>query len=237
MTFLKDFTREKFPSFFKIAKSSYYRINKLLLGKSESQIIFKKIYDNNIWGDPDSVSGTGSNLKNTEQVRKELVTLIPKLNAQSFLDIPCGDFFWMKLVTLPVKKYIGADIVEELIRNNNKNFANDNRHFLVLDIINEPLPQVDIIFCRDCLAHLSFYNIKAAIKQIKKSNSKYLITSTYIEQELNSDLPTGRFRPINLELYPFNFPKPVLLINDKCISGNMMLEDKSLGVWEISELP
>jgi hypothetical protein len=38
------------------------------------------------------------------------------------LDIPCGDFNWMKLLNLGVD-YIGADIVGELIAENRRRFG------------------------------------------------------------------------------------------------------------------
>ena len=38
------------------------------------------------------------------------------------LDIPCGDFYWMKEVDLKDIEYIGADIVDELIKKNNDKF-------------------------------------------------------------------------------------------------------------------
>lgn len=59
----------------------------------------------------------------------------------------------MQLVDLPAR-YIGADIVDELIAENHKRFANDARCFVKVDLTAAPLPLADLIFCRDCLAHL-----------------------------------------------------------------------------------
>jgi hypothetical protein len=36
-------------------------------------------------------------------------------DVKSLLDIPCGDFHWMRRVNLQGLSYVGADIVRELI--------------------------------------------------------------------------------------------------------------------------
>jgi hypothetical protein len=40
------------------------------------------------------------------------------LGAQSLLDAGCGDFNWMRTVDLPGIKYIGVDVVSDLIERN-----------------------------------------------------------------------------------------------------------------------
>ena len=80
----------------------------------------ERIYYENGWGSGESVSGPGSTLKQTENMRKELPGLLRTINAKVMLDVPCGDFHWMSQVDLPVTKYIGADIVPALIDENRK---------------------------------------------------------------------------------------------------------------------
>ena len=152
-----------------------------------------------------------------EEIRKALPDIVKEINAESFLDVPCGDFFWMQHVDLPVKKYLGADIVREIVAKNNQRFKNEKREFIFLDITKDDLPKVDVIFCRDCLPHLDFSLIRKAIKQLQKSGSKYLITSTYILTEKNIDKPLGIFRPLNFQLPPFKFPQTLRLLSDKYI--------------------
>ena len=57
---------------------------------------FTEIYTENLWASAESKSGTGSELRNTEVLRQELSVLLKKYKIQSMLDIPCGDFNWMK---------------------------------------------------------------------------------------------------------------------------------------------
>jgi len=197
---------------------------------------FNYIHKSNFWVSQSSVSGEGSDETQTEEVRVNLPKIILEYKIQRMLDLPCGDFNWMESIELNLLEYTGADIVQEIIRVNNEKYSNDKRRFIKLDIIKDNLPKADLIFCRDCLVHLSNDNILKSIKNIKRSKSKYLLTTTFTECEINEDIVTGDWRIINLIKEPLNFPNPILLINEKCTEGNGTYSDKSLGLWRISDL-
>ncbi|MDO8549232.1 MAG: class I SAM-dependent methyltransferase, partial [Ignavibacteria bacterium] len=191
MKSIKKSFNDKFPQLFRFSSHIYYFLIRLITGKRRTQIIFHKIYKLKNWGALESVSGPGSNLKNTENLRMELPVVINELNIKSFLDIPCGDCFWMKEISLPLQRYIGADIVEELVNQDNALFADDKRSFITLDLSKDNLPEVVAVFCRDCLPHLSVKLIKASIRRIKSSGSKYLFTSTYTACKENIEIHVG----------------------------------------------
>ena len=44
--------------------------------------------------------------------------MLYKYQIKSILDIPCGDFYWMKGLDLKNINYVGADIVAPLIKKN-----------------------------------------------------------------------------------------------------------------------
>ena len=90
---------------------------------------FSNIYHNNTFGGRKSRSGEGSDLDQTTVIRRELPKLLLELGAKTFLDAPCGDRYWMKEVSLGVDKYIGVDIVEELILKHNQQFGNTTNRF------------------------------------------------------------------------------------------------------------
>ena len=198
--------------------------------------IFSDHYQNNYWGDVDSVSGGGSNLKQTQVVRRELPLLLKTVSAKSFLDIPCGDFYWMQHVNLDEVIYIGGDIVPELIDKNNTLFDSEKKSFEVMDLLKTSLPKVDVVFVRDCLVHLSYEDISTALKNIKKSRSTYLLTTTFTKRKKNKDIDTGYWRPLQLQASPFNFPKPIKIINERCTEGFGRYSDKSLALWKISDI-
>ncbi len=197
---------------------------------------FNYIHNNNFWVGESSVSGEGSDETQTEEIRVNLPKIILKYKIQRILDLPYGDFNWMKNIELNLLEYIGADIVQEIIHLNNEKYSNDRRRFLKLDIIKDNLPKADLIFCRDCFVHLSNDNVIKSIENIKRSNSRYLLTTTFTECEINEDIVTRNWRIINLIKEPLNFPNPILLINEDCTEGNGTYSDKSLGLWRISDL-
>ena len=80
--------------------------------------VFQKIYREQGWLSSESVSGWGSELRNTEQIIRELPGFLRRFGITSMLDVPCGDFNWMRFVDLDGIDYIGADIVPDLIAAN-----------------------------------------------------------------------------------------------------------------------
>jgi hypothetical protein len=111
----------------------------------------------------------------------------------------------------------------------------------VLNIVQDQLPKVDLIFCRDLFVHLSNKDIKLAIRNIKSSGAQYLATTTFTDRPTNRDLPIFTrgvaWRTLNLQLAPFNFPQPNILIDEKCTEDGGAFSDKAIGVWEVSEIP
>src|SRR5690606_7413973 len=127
----------------------------------------------------ESASGTGSSADQTEKVARELPELFDSFNVSTVLDIPCGDFHWMKHVDLSRVDYTGADIVGDLIRRNSNLHSKNGVRFEKLDIITGELPKVDLVFCRDCLVHLSYEAIFGALNNICNSRSVYFLTTTF----------------------------------------------------------
>ncbi len=78
-----------------------------------TQEVFTKIYQHNIWGESTSVSGLGSTLQHTEYIRKELANLFVKYSIKTITDAPCGDWNWMRMVDLSSYVYNGFDIVQQ----------------------------------------------------------------------------------------------------------------------------
>ena len=148
------------------------------LGKPAEET-FTEIYKSNFWGSEESVSGGGSVVSQTETIVREIGPLLRNMKFTSVLDIPCGDFLWMRKVDLSTVSYLGADIVKDLIRKNKEKYYVEGKvDFIKLNLIEDKLPQKDLIITRDCLVHLSFESISQALKNIKLSGCKYLLTTT-----------------------------------------------------------
>lgn len=174
---------------------------------------FRLIYEKNLWRNAESVSGSGSTLKFTKNIREALPRVIDQYDIHSIFDAPCGDFNWMKHVLKTVDiRYIGGDIVEDLIKRNNKAFVTENIEFVSIDLISEHFPAVDMMLCRDCLFHMSYENTLEILNNFIDSNIEYFFTTTYKKPAdfINGDIVTGSFRAIDLTKVPYHFSDDAL---------------------------
>jgi hypothetical protein len=210
------------------------KVRRLTRGRRPPEETFTDIYRRNRWGDSESRSGAGSNREQSAAVRAALPLLLPELGCRRLLDIPCGDFYWMNLVELEAE-YVGGDIVPELMERNQRRFGGQRRRFLQLDIVHDSLPPADVLLCRDCLVHLSHDQVKHAVRNLKRSEITYLLTTTFVHREFNEDIRTGEWRPLNLQRPPFGFPPPLRLIDEQC--SHPEFRDKALGLWRVADLP
>lgn len=183
--------------------------------KEDSRLeIFTKIYRNNYWGSDESVSGSGSTIELTTNLRKMLPKLFAEFKINSVYDAPCGDFNWMKLVLKEANlTYVGADIVPALVEKLNNNYRSEKVQFLHADITNAAFPNADLWLCRDCLFHLSYGDIILALEAYVRSDIPFVLTSTHISnfKICNTDILTGGFRLIDLFEAPFYFSREPLL--------------------------
>ena len=187
---------------------------------------FTRIYQTDHWRGPESRSGIGSGLDQTAAIRHALPTLIQELGIQTVLDAGCGDYHWMRETVLGAD-YLGVDIVEDLLAAN-LSHERAGVSFRCADIACDPLPCADLILCRDVLVHLTYDQIREVVRNFITSGSRYLLTTTFT-QHCNQDLTT-LWRPLNLELPPFKFPRPLQLIAEGC-SGEF--DDNHLGLWRL----
>ena len=199
--------------------------------------VFTRIYTTNEWGNPESVSGDGSSLRETRVARQVLPTLIARYHAQVVLDIPCGDCNWMRAIDFGGRAYIGADIVADLVERNKRAFGGPNRSFMHRDIVRDPLPPSDLVLCRDCMIHLPNADVLEALRNVRRSGARYLLATTYNARPTNTDILIGDWRAINLQAPPFQLPAPLELINEEWDWADGYHADKCLGLWDASVLP
>lgn len=209
---------------------------KLALAHRPMEAVFTYIYANNSWGHAESVSGHGSALEKTVNVRRRLPQLLRDYSVKSLLDIPCGDFNWMKTVDLSGIHYTGGDIVRGLIKQNRENYGSADREFIDIDVTTMPVPAVDLILCRDLLVHLPTAECRKVLAAFIDSGSTYLLTTTYLHQPENGDIKPGKWRPVNLQVAPFFFPEPLELIEDGDTDAGEQDYGKHLALWRISDL-
>ena len=231
---MKTFIKENIPGAKFLWRKLYNFYKKHIYSKNTS-LVFQDKFRNNAWGSSESISGLGSELRQTQNLLTEMPLIFEKYKIKNIIDLPCGDFNWFRFLNYKFDSYIGADIVEELIELNNKKYGEFGK-FIKLNLLKDRLPAANLILCRDCLVHFSYNDIRRAIKNIKKSNIEYILTTTYISREVNGDILTGNWRPLNLQLSPFSFPEPIEIIIENSQEANGTRLDKALAMWRIKDL-
>ncbi len=137
--------RTHFPFLATPLRIMYYKLFTYRLSNMSMSQRFNYIKKYNLWGDMHSVSGSGSTLEQTERIRNDLPQIIKDLNIGSMLDIPCGDYFWMRHVNFNfdlLNSYIGADIVDDLVVENRK-YSDKNISFKCINLVYDKIPTVD----------------------------------------------------------------------------------------------
>lgn len=193
---------------------------------------FQKIYELGHWAasqsDVESLSGDGSTLAATAQLRTNLPALLAKLGATDLLDVGCGDFNWMREVDLPCP-YIGVDIVPEVVTANVEKYGSSRRRFLNLDAVTEPLPPAQVVICREVLFHLSLKDAASLLRNVRASGARYLLATTDPNVMLNTDIPSGAWRDINLERAPYGLGQAIDAVPD----GGGYNPNRVLAVWDL----
>lgn len=199
--------------------------------------IFSEIYNERKWGgEDDFFSGFGSHdLEIIEPYISLLIDFICNNSVSSICDIGCGDFHIMNLVLGALEekqvkyRYIGVDVVNELIARNKNLFENDWRKFINIDITSDNviLPQADLVIIRQVLQHMDNNSIIRVIKKIRKY--KYALITEHIYDgetvKYNLDKPTNMYTRVEklsgvfLERPPFGCKNIVHLLSLPCKYG------------------
>ena len=182
--------------------------------------IFEKIYDEKIWGRPSDgrayTSGDGTRDAEIVDAYVDAIQrfLSTKHGLKSALDLGCGDFTVGSQLVNMFERYTGADVAENVIKENRKLFRAKNLTFATLNITEERLPYADVVFVRQVLQHLSNEEIKKFLENVR-GRFKYLVVTESLSKSVfftpNKDMPSGPGIRIHnksgvvIEAEPFNF--------------------------------
>lgn len=179
----------------------------------------------------------------TEETNKYITSIKTILGDEvnSILEIQCGDGYDIencKALQDPNLKYIGVNVVDEIIQDNRQYFREEkNKLFMILDASNEPLPKCDLAICSGMMEYIPIANIWSLIENIRNSGAKYVAFDYYHTKindiEINSDIKIENDnkkqkiesikRSINLTMAPFYFPMPEILFPTNDINKSMCL--------------
>lgn len=157
--------------------------------------IFTEVYAKGLWGRRGAFwSGSGSAPERSDQYERIVAQLLnDNPDIQSFIDLGCGDFQVARRVlarlTRPVR-YVGVDIVPDLIAYNNESFGSDTVSFVCSDATSDTLPQGDFVAIRQVLQHLSNGHIARVLERV--SGFPYILVT--------EDVPEDQNAPANLDI-------------------------------------
>jgi len=176
----------------------------------------QQIYAMKLWGGNKFEFYSGNGSHDPEIVLPYIDILVSFLtsfeNPLLVCDLGCGDFNVGKELVKYTEKYVGIDIVPELIEYNKENFTADNLEFHCLDIAVDDLPHGDCAILRQVLQHISNTEIQSILPKL--SEFRYVILTEHIPEGdfvPNKDIISGqgnrtkKLSGLNLLVPPFNF--------------------------------
>ncbi|MBF0460175.1 MAG: hypothetical protein HQL87_02150 [Magnetococcales bacterium] len=204
----------------------------LLPPETEAQLAqrrcFSQIYIDNGWKAWDTRSGPGSTWKATAELRASLRAVLQELGVRTLVDAGCGDLVWNADLTVDLDLYLGFDVVPELVARNRVLYGQRKNHFFnTADICTDLLPRCDAILCRNIFTHLPNAAVQSALRQFRRSESRYLLATTFPQKE-NGDIQVGQWRPVDLTAAPFALPPPQRVVPDGTHGA-------AIGVWKLAE--
>lgn len=135
------------------------------------KLAFSRIYRKNAWGTDEEYfySGVGSRGEPVDVYVDSVVKAVGK--PQVIVDLGCGDFVVGRrlLERLPDARYIGCDIVPDIIRHHQRVYGNDRISFQRVDIVRGPIPKGDVHLVRQVFQHLGNGDIAKALDRLDAS--------------------------------------------------------------------
>jgi SAM-dependent methyltransferase len=165
--------------------------------------VFRRVYKDGLWGKDQNYpffSGSGSRgeavSRYIEALERFLGSFPEKLDV---VDLGCGDFTVGSRIRPLCRRYVACDVVEEMIEEHRKRFADLNVEFRSIDMTADPLPGGDVVCIRQVLQHLSNAQIAATIRKIP-ATYRYLVLTEHVPAEPfapNIDKPVGPHTRLN----------------------------------------
>lgn len=189
----------------------------------------------------ESVNGPGSDLEQAQRLIDWLPHLMQCYRITTMLDAPCGDWNWMRHVDLRGMAYLGWDSDPKLIEQNLHSFG---QGFDCVNILKaEFIPRVDMILCRDYLAHLPTPYLCQVLDAFKASRSTYLLASTYPgasndrKYDPNMYVWSGYYEmDHDLEQPPFSLGKPLEWIEEAPGPAGVLTNPHQLALFRLQSV-
>jgi predicted O-methyltransferase YrrM/SAM-dependent methyltransferase len=172
----------------------------------QAEAYFTSAYETGLWGKDASgrgTSGAGSIVQEALPFIQYIQNFLDTHQIQSIVDVGCGDWVLAREIQWGDSEYLGIDIVENLIRDNQKIYGSDKVRFLKQDVGITPMPAGDLLICKDVFIHLPDSEVDFILKESKKF--KFCIFVNDINSSDKTNVPFNHFgvRCVHLTCHPF----------------------------------
>jgi len=195
------------------------------MAEQNDQQIFSNIYKNDIWF---GGSGAGSDPKYAMPYLKLLQEYFNDTRFGKIVDLGCGDWQLMKRISIPRRKsYVGYDVVQQVIDENNKKFAKPNVQFIAISGLKE-IENIkgDLLIAKDVLAHWPNSQVQYFLAKILPNYKYALIThdvSNRFGDKSNIEIKLGDYRPIDITSAPFNLKNTTVVLEYDSLGYNKVV--------------
>ena len=184
---------------------------------------FTEIYRRKLWGQLEGegfFSGGGSLERFAGPYAERVKAFIAERGITTVIDLGCGDFrVGQRICEGSAVRYIGVDVVPDLIARNKSKFAFNGVDFKCLNIIEDQLPVGELCLIRQVLQHLSNGEIARVLANCSKFPFLLVTEDVYSGPDMRPNLdvlhgPDNRlFRNsgVYLDLPPFNLNTEYIL--------------------------
>jgi SAM-dependent methyltransferase len=168
---------------------------------------FDFIYKENYW---EKGSGHGSSPEVTLEYRTLLEKIITEYNIKTIVDFGCGDWQFSKYMNWHDAKYVGYDVVKDVIEKNIERYAKSDVRFFHLsseDMAN--IEAADLYIAKEVFQHLPNAEVQKLL-HIALARYKYLLITNAMPSSLeggrtlNKDVAFGFFRCLDVTMPPFS---------------------------------
>jgi hypothetical protein len=151
------------------------------LKRERLEDIFTATYKRNEWGGTPGTfySGDGTHHPDSLIYINKVREFISQKGIRSIFEIGCGDFHISGQIIKGLQvNYLGGDVVEDLIRYNQKHFQTETIKFQKLNAVADSLPKADLIIIRQVLQHLSNEHVSTILSKI--SHFKHALITEHL---------------------------------------------------------
>ena len=139
--------------------------------RDERYELFKNVYDNNLWGQPDEGKKyySDSPPQLTAPYREYVSSFIRSHpDIKRIVDLGCGDFEASSGIDMGAAHYIGVDIYDQLIAYDIQHYGNSCREFRICDLVEDELPPGDLCLATFVLYIMSHEDVVPVLEKLKQ---------------------------------------------------------------------